>query len=123
MSCASIGLSFLPTATLNVSTVKLNKSTKGAGPDARPPKVFNGAPASLTLDTSHFGMWPPYSKDISSLKDLAHPNLESATTIVVSVSYNSSGIVGSFFTYSSSTENHTPVPFMRTYSISSNDLM
>ena len=95
---ASIGLSFLPTAVQNEATVKLNKSTKGAGPDARPPKVFNGAPAGLILLTSHFGMWPPYSKDISSLKALAHPNFESATTMVVSVGYNSSGTVGSCFT-------------------------
>ena len=83
--------------------MKLKRSTRGSGPEALPPKVFNGAPASLTLLISHLGICPPYSNEISSLNALAQPNLESATTIVVSVSYSSSGTCGSLLQYSSST--------------------
>ena len=82
-------------AFLNVFMVKLNKSTKGSGPEARPPNVLSGVPAALTLDTSHFAICPPYNKETNSFNALAHPNLLSATTITVSVSYNSSGITGS----------------------------
>ena len=35
----------------NISTQKLNRSTKGSGPEARPPKVFSLAPAGRTLLT------------------------------------------------------------------------
>ena len=44
-----------PAAFLNVSTVKLNKSTNGSGPEDLPPKVLSLAPAARTLDTSHAG--------------------------------------------------------------------
>ena len=114
ISWHSTGLSFLPNAFLTVLVVNLKRSINGSGPEARPPKVFNGAPASLILLVSHFGICPPYSNEISSLNALAQPNLESATTIVVSVSYSSSGTDGILLQYYSSTENPTPVPFIST---------
>ena len=39
-----------------MSIQNLNKSSKGAGPDALPPNVFNLAPAGRTSDTSHLGI-------------------------------------------------------------------
>ena len=58
MSWHSTDFSFLPFAFLNTSTVNLNKSSKGSGPDARPPKVLRGVPAGLTFDTFHVGTNP-----------------------------------------------------------------
>ena len=107
-------MSFRPKAFLIVLTVNLKRSIKGSGPEALPPKVFRGSPAARTLLVSHFGICPPYNNEISSLNALAQPNLESATTIVVSVSYSSSGTGGILLQYSSSTENPTPVPFINT---------
>ena len=65
MSCASIEDSLRPLASLKVCTVKLNRSTRGAGPEARPPKVFSLAPAGRTLDVSHLGISPEYSRATS----------------------------------------------------------
>ena len=53
-------------------------------------------------------------KDIKSLNALAHPSLESAILITSSVLSNStSGMVGRSLMYCLSTENPTPVPFIR----------
>ena len=82
-----------------LATQNLNKSSSGSGPDARPPKVFKGAPAGLILDKFHLGIWPAANRKISSFKALAQPSLESDTIITVSVSKNSSLIIGSLFTY------------------------
>ena len=55
ISWASNDVSLRPPAPLNIFTQKWNKSSKGSGPDARPPKVFNGAPAGLILARFHLG--------------------------------------------------------------------
>ena len=78
-------VNFLPAATLNRSTVKLNRSAKGSGPEARPPKVFSLAPAGRTLVKSHLGTLPAYRRLISSLNAEAQPILLSDTTMVDSV--------------------------------------
>ena len=65
--------------------MNVNKSSKGAGPLARPPKVLSLAPCGLTLLTSSFGICPAYNKDKSSLYAFAHPIYESATLMTVSV--------------------------------------
>ena len=65
-------------------TVKLNRASRGSGPDARPPKVFSGAPAGRILDISQHGICPIYNMPTNSLKAFAQPNLLSATTITVS---------------------------------------
>ena len=42
----------------NNLTVKLNKSTRGAGPDALPPNTLSLEPAGLIFDTSQVGTSP-----------------------------------------------------------------
>ena len=93
--------------------VKLNRSTKGAGPDARPPKVLSLAPAGRTLDTSHLGISPAYSILIRRRYAFAQPSLLSCTTIVESLSNSSSGTSGRLLMYWRSQENPTPVPHNR----------
>ena len=68
------------------------------------------------------GTCPSYSKEMSLRKAEAQPILESATCIVASASWNSSGISGKLETYSRSTLNPTPVPHNKTYIISSKTL-
>ena len=118
-SCASRSVSLRPAALRNRATVKLNRSTSGAGPDARPPKVLSLAPAGRTLLTSHDGTSPVHSIASSCLNALAHPTLESATTITESVSWNSSATMGSLATSSRSQLKPTPVPQSRMYMHSS----
>ena len=60
---------------MNTPTQKLNRSSKGSGPDALPPNVFSLAPAGRTLLKSHFGILPAYSKLINSLNPVAQPIL------------------------------------------------
>ena len=120
MSWHSMEVSLRPAARRKLSTVKRNSSSNGAGPLARPPKVFSLAPAGRTLLRSHLGVCPPMSSEINSLYAFAHPPLESSTTIVVFVLENSSAMVGNFSTYCRSTEYPTPVPFSSTNRISSN---
>ena len=57
----------LPADFLKISTVNLNKSSRGSGPDDLPPNVFNLAPAGRRRDKSHLGICPEYNNDISSL--------------------------------------------------------
>ena len=47
ISRTSIERSFLPTRLLSTLQISAIPSTKAPGPDAVPPKVFNGAPNSL----------------------------------------------------------------------------
>ena len=54
---------------------KSKRFTKGCGPLALPPNVFNLAPAGLTLVISIFGICPPYNIASNSLKAFAHPVL------------------------------------------------
>ena len=91
--------SLRPFATLKVSIVKLNKSTSGAGPLARPPNVFRRAPAGRTLLTSQVGISPAYNIEISRRYAFAQPSLLSRTTIVVSLSNSCSGISGRCLIY------------------------
>ena len=98
-SCASIEDSLRPAAFLKTLTVKFMRDSSGSGPLARPPNVLRGAPAGLTFDKSQRGICPTYNIPISSFSAFAQPNLESATVIVVSVSKNSSAIVGNCETY------------------------
>ena len=111
-----------PFAFLNMLTAKLNKSTNGSGPDARPPNVFKRAPAGRTLDTSHFGISPAYRCANNKRKDLAQPSLLSCTAITWSESNNFSGTSGNCDTYLFSTENPTPVPQSKINMASSNAL-
>ncbi|MDA8565885.1 hypothetical protein N9K99_06865 [Schleiferiaceae bacterium] len=78
-------VSLRPAAFWNISTQKLNRSIKGSGPEARPPKVFSLAPAGRTLLMSHSGILPAYSIAISSRNADAQPILLSLTTITLSV--------------------------------------
>jgi len=43
-----------PCADLNVLVTKLNRSTRGAGPEALPPNVFSLAPAGRTWEPHHY---------------------------------------------------------------------
>ena len=117
-----MGNNFLPVAPLNFSIVNLNKLTRGSAPDALPPITFSLAPAGLTLDTSHVGIIPEYNKATNSLYAFAHPVLLSSTVITTSDSCMFSLMIGSLSTFSLSTENPTPVPHIRMYIASSNDL-
>ena len=91
----------------------MKSSTRGAGPEARPPKVLSLAPAGRTLDTSHCGIRPAYRSLIIQRKAFAQPSLLSATIVVVSLGSKEEGTVGSLETYCRSTENPTPVPQRR----------
>ena len=122
MSCASIGFRLRPAADLNFAIVKSNKLTNGCGPEDLPPIVLSLAPAGRTLDTSIAGICPDQSKARSSRYAFAQPCLESSTTITVVDFSNDSGTAGSLLTYLYSTENPTPVPHIRIYIVSSNDL-
>ena len=116
----SIDDNFLPFAFWKISTEKLNRLSNGRGPDDLPPNVFNLSPAGRTLDISHLGICPANNICINSLYAFAQPILESATTMVVSVSNNSSGTSGNFSTSLRSTENPTPVPHIKINKHSSN---
>ena len=105
----SIEDSLRPSAFLNICTEKLNKSTKGAGPLALPPKVLRRAPAGRTFVISHFGISPAQSRAKTCLKALAQPSLLSRTDTTVSLSIRL-GTSGSLSINCLSTENPTPVP-------------
>ena len=120
MSWHSSGYSLRFLACVNFSIQNSNSSSKGAGPLARPPNVFNLAPAGLTSDTSHCGICPAYSIAISSRNALAQPGLLSATFITVSLFSKCSFTIGNLSTFSLSTEKPTPVPHISTYIVSSN---
>ena len=92
-------VNFSPEASLNLATTKLNRSTNGAGPLARPPNVFNFAPAGLTRLTSHKGMTPLYKEVINVRNEYAQPSLESATMIVSSKLMRFIGTIGNSLTY------------------------
>ena len=96
-------------APLNVAIQKLNRSIKGAGPEALPPNVFSLAPAGLTSETSHLGTSPAHRSANTCLNALAQPSLLSLTIIVVSLS-NMVGTSGNLDMYCRSTLNPTPVP-------------
>ena len=91
----SIDESLRPCASLKVLTAKLNRSIRGAGPDALPPKVFNRAPAGRTFSTFHLGISPAQRSARTCLKALDQPSLLSLTMTIVSLS-KSVGISGSF---------------------------
>src|SRR5208282_3818555 len=79
----SMLVSFLPVAARNVATVNLNRSSSGAGPEERPPKVLRGAPAGRSWERSQEGTIPLYRSAISSLNALDQPILLSSTWITV----------------------------------------
>ena len=87
--------SFLPAAPLNTLVMLCSVSANGSPPDALPPKVLSGAPAGRTLEMSTLGTLPLYSRRTYSSRAVAQPSLESRTTTVESVSWNSSATSGS----------------------------
>ena len=115
ISWHSIGYNLLPDAFLNTLMQKWYKSTRGWGPDALPPNVFNLAPDGLTCVTSKDGTCPTYNMAISSRNALAQPGLLSPTVITVVLFSKCSLTTGNLSTFSLSTENPTPVPHIRIY--------
>ena len=122
MSWHSIGNSLRPAAPLNLSITNWNSSSRGAGPEARPPNVLSLSPAGRTSEVSHWGTCPAYRSEMSSRRDLAHPGLLSPTLITVSVLCMSSLTTGNLSMQCRSTEKPTPVPHIKMYIVSSNAL-
>ena len=77
--------------------VKSNKLTSGCGPEDLPPIVLSLAPAGLTLVTSKDGILPSQRFFNKDLYAVAHPDLESSTTITSDVFSKVSGIEGSLW--------------------------
>ena len=94
----------------------------GCGPDDLPPIVLRRAPAARSLLTSIAGTCPDQSNASNSRYAFAHPCFESSTVITVVDFSKVSGTEGSLLTYLYSTENPTPVPHIKIYIVSSNDL-